>query len=178
MRRTFSPILPDGRFGLGTRRTASTPAPSAATCPLCEPVGQAGELVKMMAAPDDSSGAMMIFPTAHRTKLDALTTDEIIQVHRAIAALLATWRREDYDTDANVIWNLGPNAGQSLRHVHVHVVPRRTTDLLPGFGARWWFKDGLKGVWLLRLCALLNPQPMGARCLGWPRRFGPGRRSR
>jgi diadenosine tetraphosphate (Ap4A) HIT family hydrolase len=38
----------------------------------------------------------------------------------------------------NVGWNDGPAAGQTVMHLHVHVIPRRTGDVEdPRGGIRW-----------------------------------------
>lgn len=41
----------------------------------------------------------------------------------------------------NLIWNVGPIAGQEVAHVHLHLIPRFHDEPLAGRGARWHLKQ-------------------------------------
>ena len=42
----------------------------------------------------------------------------------------------------NIGWNDGPAAGQTVMHLHIHVIPRRTGDVEdPRGGIRWIIPD-------------------------------------
>lgn len=41
----------------------------------------------------------------------------------------------------NIGWNIGPVAGQSVAHAHMHIIPRYADEPLAGKGIRSWFKQ-------------------------------------
>lgn len=41
----------------------------------------------------------------------------------------------------NIGWNVGPVAGQSVAHTHMHIIPRYADEPLAGKGIRSWFKQ-------------------------------------
>ena len=41
----------------------------------------------------------------------------------------------------NIGWNVGPVAGQSVAHAHMHIIPRYADEPLAGKGIRSWFKQ-------------------------------------
>ncbi len=41
----------------------------------------------------------------------------------------------------NLIWNVKPDAGQEVAHVHLHLVPRFNDEPFTGRGARWHLKQ-------------------------------------
>jgi ATP adenylyltransferase len=76
-----------------------------------------------------ASGHLLIAPLRHAARLDELSDDEALTLHRltveALAALAAVYRPDAF----NVGWNLGEVAGGSISgHLHEHVVPRWAGD--------------------------------------------------
>lgn len=41
----------------------------------------------------------------------------------------------------NIGWNVGPVAGQSVAHAHMHIIPRYSDEPLAGKGIRSWIKQ-------------------------------------
>lgn len=105
---------------------------------------------------DGDARSVMIAPIRHIIVMEDLTPTEVLDIHAAIAGVRASWGQMGAPGQANIVWNLGPVAGQSVEHVHCHVVERTKSGLLPGFGARWWMKSDLRARPLLLLCARLN----------------------
>jgi diadenosine tetraphosphate (Ap4A) HIT family hydrolase len=85
-------------------------------------------------------GAGLIVPTAHRESPFELTAEEWaatrVLLLEAKAAIDQRLRPDGY----NLVWNVAPDAGQEVAHVHLHVIPRFHDEPLAGRGARWWLK--------------------------------------
>ena len=86
-------------------------------------------------------GSAMVVPRAHRSTLWDLTAQE----WAATLALLVEARdlisRLHAPDGWNVGWNVGVVGGQSVQHVHCHIVPRYSREPLAGRGIRSWIKD-------------------------------------
>lgn len=41
----------------------------------------------------------------------------------------------------NLVWNVMPDAGQEVAHVHLHLIPRFHDEPYAGRGARWLLKQ-------------------------------------
>jgi diadenosine tetraphosphate (Ap4A) HIT family hydrolase len=74
-------------------------------------------------------GHFLVIPFRHVGDYFDLTPAE----RAAILELIATWRlavEEQYDPDGyNIGVNIGEAAGQTIPHVHFHVIPRYTGDV-------------------------------------------------
>lgn len=86
-------------------------------------------------------GSGIIVPRAHRETVFDLTEAEwsasYALLHRARRHLDAAHSPDGY----NVGWNNGAAAGQSVFHVHMHVIPRFQDEPLAGKGIRHWIKQ-------------------------------------
>lgn len=76
-----------------------------------------------------SPGHTLVIPRRHVASFFELTTEEV----NACMALIDEERRlldEEFRPDGyNVGVNIGPAAGQSILHVHIHVIPRYKGDV-------------------------------------------------
>ncbi|MDZ7802940.1 HIT family protein [Thiohalophilus sp.] len=76
-----------------------------------------------------SPGHTLVIPRRHVASFFDLTSEEI----NACMALITEERRlldEEFKPDGyNIGVNIGPAAGQSIFHVHIHVIPRYTGDV-------------------------------------------------
>jgi histidine triad (HIT) family protein len=75
-------------------------------------------------------GHILVIPRAHVA--DFAEDPMVSAVAMARAAELAKALRID---DANIITSRGPNASQSVYHLHLHIVPRREND---GLALPWY----------------------------------------
>jgi len=98
-------------------------------CPFCEYVGPS----KIVATSADSyaitplnpvvDGHLLVIPRVHVADFAAEPA-----VTAAVFADAARIAQELVDGDCNLITSKGPAGTQTVRHLHVHVVPRRTDD--------------------------------------------------
>lgn len=76
-----------------------------------------------------SPGHTLVIPRRHVASFFELTPDEI----NACMELITEERKqldEEFKPDGyNIGVNVGPAAGQSILHVHIHVIPRYTGDV-------------------------------------------------
>ena len=110
-----------------------------ANCPFCERIA-AGDFA------DTSVSSVVCFEP-----LNPVTSGHMLFVPRVhiVSAAASPWRAgnamlaaaqylSDSGGDANIITSIGAAASQTVRHLHVHLVPRRTGDdlHLPWTGQR------------------------------------------
>jgi galactose-1-phosphate uridylyltransferase len=139
------------------KASANTVQSRSVTCPFCdvgalEVVGAVGSWKHQ----DSSVRSVMLAPLRHVEDFTAMADVEVMDMHRAILRTRQNWGVGESGAGVNVIWNLGAVAGQSIAHLHCHVVERTSGGPLAGYGARWWLKSGLRGSGLLALSARLN----------------------
>lgn len=76
-----------------------------------------------------SDGHTLIFPRRHVTKMADLSSAEMV----ALGAILKAAQEqlgEDYNPDGyNIGVNEGAAAGQTIPHLHIHVIPRYVGDV-------------------------------------------------
>ncbi len=92
-----------------------------------------------------SSGHTLIIPTRHISSFFELEADEqlglLTLLRDAKSALDAELQPQGY----NIGINDGPAAGQTVSHLHIHLIPRFRGDLPdPRGGVRWIFPDKAK----------------------------------
>jgi diadenosine tetraphosphate (Ap4A) HIT family hydrolase len=111
-------------------------------CIFCRPRAEqlaANELaIAIMAGYPVSPGHALIVPLRHEPDFFSLTADE----QAALMALVNPVREvlvEQFAPDAfNLGVNAGKAAGQTIQHVHLHVIPRYSGDVAePRGGVRW-----------------------------------------
>lgn len=89
-----------------------------------------------------SSGHTLVIPKRHVGSFFELETDEqlglLTLLNEAKLALDAEFHPQGY----NIGINDGPAAGQTVPHLHIHLIPRYEGDLPdPKGGVRWIFPD-------------------------------------
>ena len=130
---------------LSTKAFAARVYPLASvTCPFCEPSPQRiafnGPVVRMIwDLYPVSSGHLLIVPRRHVARWSDATPEEkaalLAEVERARTLAIA---RDPTVDGFNIGWNDGVAAGQTVMHLHVHVIPRRPGDVKdPRGGIRW-----------------------------------------
>jgi len=120
-----------------------------AACPFCDPKEVDGQRVVLenergwfIQQPQPVLvGSGIIVPKSHREMVFDLTEAEwgatFDLLKRAKRHLDAAHAPDGY----NVGWNNGAVAGQSVFHVHLHVIPRFADEPLAGKGIRYWIKQ-------------------------------------
>ena len=117
-------------------------------CPLCERIA-AGMLAcenPLAVAFNDrypvNPGHTLIVPRRHVDDFFTLTEDEQVAIWSLLPPLKEVLAREFGPAGYNVGLNAGAAAGQTVPHVHVHVIPRYPGDVPdPRGGVRWIVPD-------------------------------------
>lgn len=76
-----------------------------------------------------SPGHTLVLPRRHVATYFDATADEHAEIWRAVAAVKAALDAELQPDGYNVGFNAGPAAGQTVMHLHVHVIPRFRGDV-------------------------------------------------
>ncbi|MCP5349303.1 MAG: HIT family protein [Gammaproteobacteria bacterium] len=128
-----------------------TSTPKTISCPFCALVDRPAER-KVLASNEHgfairdgfpvSPGHSLIIPRRHMASFFDLSEEE----RHALLELLAQTKsvlERDYSPDAyNIGINDGPAAGQTVYHLHIHLIPRYRGDVRdPRGGVRWVIPD-------------------------------------
>lgn len=126
-------------------------------CPFCDgrPPFRAVGAVGLWNHEDSAVPSAMAAPLRHVEELSDLTVEEVVDMHRGAALMGSEWS-QDHDAAINIVWNLGRAAGQSVDHIHCHILLRPSDSWLRGFSPRWWLKEGIRYRWLVSVAARLN----------------------
>ena len=89
-----------------------------------------------------SPGHTLVIPKRHFATYFEATEDEMLAIGKALEAAKKILD-EEFSPDAyNIGVNNGSAAGQSVMHLHVHLIPRYKGDVEdPKGGVRWILKD-------------------------------------
>ena len=89
-----------------------------------------------------SPGHTLVVPGRHVASFFEVTETGQVELMTALAAAKEVMDREFSPDSYNVGINDGPAAGQSVPHVHIHLIPRYSGDSEePGGGVRWLFPE-------------------------------------
>ena len=117
------------------------------TCPFCAVEARRiiyqGELtVAVMDGFPVSPGHTLIIPRRHIASLFEATTKEQLELLHVLSAV-RTGIMQDFHPDGfNIGINDGGAAGQTVMHLHIHLIPRYKGDQPdPRGGVRWIFPD-------------------------------------
>ena len=115
-----------------------------AACPLCTSIEVRPQLAcnaSAVAFADGypvSPGHALIVPRRHVASLFDLTTEEAAALWSLVPAVRAAIELAHTPAGYNIGVNIGAAAGQTVGHVHVHVIPRYHGDVSdPRGGVRW-----------------------------------------
>lgn len=104
------------------------------SCPFChllaeEIIAADGPCVALRDAVPASQGHMLVIPLRHVSSFRELTPEEWTAAHRLAQKLSANLQAADSTiTGFNFGANDGRDAGQSIFHCHLHLIPRRNGD--------------------------------------------------
>ena len=76
-----------------------------------------------------SPGHTLIIPRRHISSMTEATPEELQAILQALAAARATLDHERQPDGYNIGINDGAAAGQTVMHLHVHLIPRFTGDM-------------------------------------------------
>lgn len=117
------------------------------TCPFCWPeVQREAVLISehnvLIRHPDPVlQGSGMIVPKQHKETVFDLTEEEWLDT---LVLLKQTKQKLDDELSPdgfNVGWNCYPVGGQTVEHVHLHIIPRFRDEPLAGKGIRHYLKQ-------------------------------------
>ncbi len=74
-------------------------------------------------------GHLMVVPTRHVESLVELNEAEIAYLFNKVAAVINLLKKVYNPPGFNIGVNIGENSGASIKHLHVHVVPRYRSEL-------------------------------------------------
>lgn len=117
-------------------------------CPFCDPAPERISLegpltVVLRDLYPVTAGHLLVIPRRHCARWSETTSDERLQLFADVdrARELATAADPTIE-GFNIGWNDGPAAGQTVMHLHLHVIPRRLGDVAdPRGGVRWVIPD-------------------------------------
>jgi histidine triad (HIT) family protein len=78
-----------------------------------------------------NDGHCLVVPKAHYETIFEMRPEDFAAVARAVVRTAAAVQRALQPGGLSLIQANGPIAGQSIMHVHMHVLPRRADDNLP-----------------------------------------------
>ena len=74
-------------------------------------------------------GHLMIFPVRHIEDYSQITDSEASEIHKLTRISIEILRKYFNCQGINIGYNLGPNSGASIKHIHEHIVPRYGNEL-------------------------------------------------
>ena len=99
-------------------------------------------------------GHMMIFPLRHLTDIRDLTDEEIMEMHRVQAKVMAVLESVYGPKGFNIGYNVGRTGEAAIKHIHCHVVPRHRNEIglleMISQGSRVLVEDPLETLEKLR----------------------------
>lgn len=116
-------------------------------CPFCSPpperiVGRTARVLAIRDAFPLTAGHTLLVPRRHAVSLFELTMVEWVELGQLLAEIRAALLADQKPDGFNIGVNEGAAAGQTVRHVHLHLIPRRVGDQPdPRGGVRWIFPD-------------------------------------
>ncbi|MCC5793641.1 MAG: HIT family protein [Chromatiales bacterium] len=122
------------------------------SCPFCtiEPARLLHESTAVRILRDGfpvSPGHLLLVPRRHVESWFEATPEEQQALTAAIAVAKALVEREHQPDGYNVGMNLGPAAGQTVMHLHLHVIPRYRGDVADPRGGVRWVLPGRADYW-------------------------------
>lgn len=73
-----------------------------------------------------ADGHVLLIPREHTKYIEDLQEETVENVLKTLVKLIPPIQRAFNAKDSNIAINNGPNAGQLVPHVHIHIIPRPT----------------------------------------------------
>jgi len=74
-------------------------------------------------------GHLIIFPHQHIEKIEKLSISEVKELHKLTVITLKVLKNLYNPHGFNIGYNLGKGSGASIKHLHLHIVPRYENEL-------------------------------------------------
>ncbi len=74
-------------------------------------------------------GHLMIFPHQHIEEVEELSFSEVKELHKLTVITLKVLKKLYNPHGFNIGYNLGKGSGASIKHLHLHIVPRYENEL-------------------------------------------------
>jgi len=74
-------------------------------------------------------GHLMIFPHQHIEEVEELSLSEVKELHKLTVITLKVLRELYNPHGFNIGYNIGKGSGASIKHLHLHIVPRYENEL-------------------------------------------------
>ena len=91
-----------------------------------------------------ADGHVQLIPREHARYIEELTEETAENLMKTLRKIVPPIQRAFNATDSNIAINNGPNAGQYVPHVHIHITPRPTRVGSPFFSSVGRFKPRKK----------------------------------
>lgn len=104
----------------------------------CHRVFENAQVIAFLDIHPLAPGHTLVVPKREVEFLDQLLPEELNAVARVLGPLARRIVQVTGAAGYNVLQNNGAAAGQEVRHVHFHIIPRRVGD---GLGFRWNARD-------------------------------------
>jgi diadenosine tetraphosphate (Ap4A) HIT family hydrolase len=94
-----------------------------------------------------SAGHTLVIPRRHVASAEDLTEAEVTSIWRLLQEMRRVIRQRHAPDGFNIGVNDGAAAGQTVHHVHFHLIPRYTGDLPDPRGGVRWVLPGKAKYW-------------------------------
>ena len=91
-----------------------------------------------------ADGHVLLIPKLHTKYIEELPEEAGETLMKTLIKIVPPIQRAFNSTDSNIAINNGPNAGQIIPHVHIHIIPRPTRVGSPFFSSIGRFKPRKK----------------------------------
>ena len=91
-----------------------------------------------------ADGHVLLIPREHAQYIEDLREETAENLMKTLIKIVPPIQRAMKSTDSNIAINNGPNAGQYVPHVHIHITPRPTRVGSPFFSSVGRFKPRKK----------------------------------
>jgi len=98
-----------------------------------------------------SPGHTLLMPKRHVGSFFELDDDEVIALMALLKRAQANLDKELNPDDYNIGINDGPQAGQTVPHVHIHLIPRFAGDVKDPRGGVRWLIPGKANYWQVKV---------------------------
>lgn len=122
-------------------------------CPFCQVIENreyARESLRSVSFLDNYpifEGHTLVIPKRHTPDLFDLSSSEISDLWYLVAMCQKDLSKTYKTTSFNVGINIGADAGQTINHLHVHLIPRKKGDVPDPRGGIRWINPDLANYW-------------------------------